>query len=124
MGRIPGDRRHPGAGQGLGGLVRAQCPSVEVTVLPALGPEFWAAVFGMDCPGVEVCDLCGKLTCPGGGPSMVVFLLPRGRVTVCQKCLGHGPDHYTDPDRARTARQQALERARERRRSPYQAFRG
>ena len=93
--------------------MRAQCPSAEVTALPAPALEFWAAVFGVDCSGVEVCDLCGKLTCPGCGP-----------MTACQKCLGHGIDHYSDPERVRTARQQALERARERRRGPLPGVSG
>ena len=113
----------PEQGRDWEDLVRVWCPSAKVTVLLALGPEFWAAIFGVDCAAVEVCDLCGKLTCPGCGPSMMVFLLPRGRVTACQKCLGHGIDHYTyDPERVRTARQQALERAGERRRGKRQAI--
>ena len=90
-----------------------------MTALPALEPEYWAALFGVECSVVEVCNLCGRLTCAGCGPSMVVFVLDKAHVTACEGCLGHGHGHYTDPERARTAREQALERVTERRRATF-----
>ena len=114
----------PELGRDWEDLVRGQCPTAEVTALPELAPEFWAAVFGVDSPAVEVCTLCGRLTCPGCGPSMVVFVLEKAHLTACRRCLGHGIDHYFDPGRARTARQQALSMARERHRSPFPGLSG
>ena len=91
----------PELGNAWEDLVRTQCPSVEVTALPALEPEYWAALFGVECSVVEVCNLCGRLTCAGCGPSMVVFVLDKAHVTACEGCLGHGPEHYAGPGPAR-----------------------
>ena len=122
----------PELGRAWEDLVRAQCPSVEVTALPELAPDYWAALFGVDCSSVMVCALCGRLVCPGCGPPVTVFVLAKSdghrvglgipvpvTVTACDGCLKHEPEHYTGPERARTARQRVLERAMERRRGPF-----
>ena len=114
----------PEAGRDWLQQFRTQCPAAVATFLPDLAPEYWAAVVGVDCSGVTLCNLCGRLACPGCGQPVVVFVLAKSAVTACAACLGHGPEHYAHLDHAGEGRRQALERLRARRNGPNPGFQG